>query len=184
MRIVLAIALAAFWYHLFAGIRHLAWDVGMGFEKRVARGSGYLVVALAAAAFAATAAPDARRPVFHGLAVSRQPGSASRHWRNQRMTSIALLPLGLWFLFALLGQPALDHAVVAGWFAKPLQALLGALFGAALLWHSMQGLQVVIEDYVGGTLRAFSIALARLLHVAAALALGAALAKLAIGGAA
>ncbi len=29
MRIVLAIALAAFWYHLFAGIRHLAWDVGM-----------------------------------------------------------------------------------------------------------------------------------------------------------
>ncbi len=75
-------------------------------------------------------------------------GSASRHWRNQRMTSIALLPLGLWFLFSLLGQPALDHAIVAGWFAKPLQALLGALFGAALLWHSMQGVQVVLEDYV------------------------------------
>ena len=116
--------------------------------------------------------------------MSREPGSASRHWRNQRMTSIALLPLGLWFLFSLLGQPALDHAAVAGWFAKPLQALLGALFGAALLWHSMQGLQVVIEDYVGGALRAFTIALARLLHVAAALALGVALAKLAIGGAA
>ncbi len=80
-------------------------------------------------------------------------GSASRHWRNQRMTSIALLPLGLWFLFSLLGQPTLDHAVVAGWFAKPLQTLLGALFGAALLWHSMQGVQVVIEDYVGGSLR-------------------------------
>ena len=85
---------------------------------------------------------------------------ASRHWRNQRATSIALLPLGLWFLLSLLGQPSLDHAIVAGWFAKPLQALLGALFGAALLWHSMQGVQVVIEDYVGGPLRAFSIAVA------------------------
>ena len=54
MRIVLAFALAAFWYHLFAGIRHLSWDAGFGFEKKVARGSGYLVVALAAAAFVAT----------------------------------------------------------------------------------------------------------------------------------
>lgn len=54
MRIVLALALAAFWYHLFAGIRHLAWDAGFGFEKKVARASGALVVATAAAAFAAT----------------------------------------------------------------------------------------------------------------------------------
>ena len=109
---------------------------------------------------------------------------ASRHWRNQRATSIALLPLGLWFLLSLLGQPSLDHAAVAGWFAKPLQALLGALFGGALLWHSMQGVQVVLEDYVGGTLRTISIAVARLLHAAAALAVAAALARLAIGGAA
>jgi succinate dehydrogenase / fumarate reductase cytochrome b subunit len=54
LRLVLAFALAAFWYHLFAGIRHLFWDAGVGFEKKVARGSGYLVVALAAAAFLAT----------------------------------------------------------------------------------------------------------------------------------
>jgi succinate dehydrogenase / fumarate reductase membrane anchor subunit len=110
-------------------------------------------------------------------------GSASRHWCNQRMTSIALLPLGLWFLLSLLGQPALDHAVVAGWFAKPLQALLGALFGVALLWHSMQGLQVVLEDYVAGALRTSCIVIARLLHLAAAIVLAAALARLACGGA-
>ncbi len=115
--------------------------------------------------------------------MSRKPGGATRHWRNQRMTSIALLPLGLWFLFSLLGQPALDHAIVTGWFAKPLQALLGALFGAALLWHSMQGLQVVLEDYVGGALRTSCVVLARLLHLAAALVLAAALARLAFGGA-
>jgi succinate dehydrogenase / fumarate reductase, membrane anchor subunit len=111
-------------------------------------------------------------------------GSASRHWRNQRMTSIALLPLGLWFLFSLLGQPALDHEIVAGWFAMPLQAFLGGLFGAALLWHSMQGVQVVLEDYVGGAPRTICIILARFLHVAAGIALAAALVRLAFGGAA
>jgi succinate dehydrogenase cytochrome b556 subunit len=49
-----ALALGAFWYHLFAGLRHLAWDAGYGFEKRSARRSGAIVVILAAAAFAAT----------------------------------------------------------------------------------------------------------------------------------
>ena len=39
-----------------------------------------------------------------------------------------------------------------------------SLFGAALLWHSMQGVQVVLEDYVRGALRATCIAVARLLH--------------------
>ena len=110
-------------------------------------------------------------------------GSATRHWRNQRLTSIALLPLGLWFLFSLLRQPDLSYEVVAGWFAKPLQALLAALFGAVLLWHSMQGVQVVLEDYAGGRLRTISIALARLLHLAAALVLAFAVHALAFGSA-
>jgi succinate dehydrogenase / fumarate reductase cytochrome b subunit len=54
MRIVLAAGLAAFWYHLFAGLRHLAWDAGYGFERRTARRSGYTVALLATAAFVAT----------------------------------------------------------------------------------------------------------------------------------
>lgn len=116
--------------------------------------------------------------------MSAGPGNASRHWRNQRLTSIALIPLSLWFLAALLRQPSLDHAVVADWFAKPLQALLAALLGAALLWHSMQGLQVVFEDYVRGRLLGFCVLLLRILHLAAALALGYAIWSLSRGGAA
>ena len=54
MRLVLALALAAFWYHLFAGIRHLAWDVGFGFEKSSARKSAAVVMVCAAGALAAT----------------------------------------------------------------------------------------------------------------------------------
>lgn len=47
VRLVLAAAMMAFWYHLFAGLRHLAWDAGFGFERSAARKSGWAVVALA-----------------------------------------------------------------------------------------------------------------------------------------
>ena len=115
--------------------------------------------------------------------MSGRAGSGSHHWRNQRLTSVALLPLGLWFLIALLRQPSLDYAIVSAWFAKPLQAFLAALFGATLLWHSMLGVQVVLEDYVGGSLRRISIGLSRLAHAAAALALAYALFRLVTAGA-
>lgn len=36
-----------FFYHLCNGIRHLAWDAGLGFDKAVARKSGVAVVAAA-----------------------------------------------------------------------------------------------------------------------------------------
>jgi succinate dehydrogenase / fumarate reductase, cytochrome b subunit len=54
LRLVLAAALAAFWYHLFAGFRHIAWDADLGFEGSAPKWSGVLVALLAAGAFAAT----------------------------------------------------------------------------------------------------------------------------------
>lgn len=54
LRLILAGVLAAWWYHLFNGLRHLAWDAGAGFELRQARASGLAVILLSAAAFAAT----------------------------------------------------------------------------------------------------------------------------------
>jgi len=36
-----------FFYHLANGIRHLAWDTGLGFEKHRARQTGWLVVGIA-----------------------------------------------------------------------------------------------------------------------------------------
>jgi succinate dehydrogenase / fumarate reductase, cytochrome b subunit len=32
----------AFFYHLMNGVRHLVWDTGHGFEKKVARASGWI----------------------------------------------------------------------------------------------------------------------------------------------
>jgi succinate dehydrogenase / fumarate reductase, cytochrome b subunit len=39
----------AFFYHLCSGIRHLAWDLGYGFEIRDAHRNGFLVIAASAA---------------------------------------------------------------------------------------------------------------------------------------
>jgi succinate dehydrogenase / fumarate reductase cytochrome b subunit len=54
VRVVIAVGLAAFWYHLFAGLRHLAWDAGYGFEKSNARMTAAFVLVAAVAALAAT----------------------------------------------------------------------------------------------------------------------------------
>lgn len=46
--------LASFWYHFFAGLRHLSWDLGFGFDKPTARRSGTLVVIATLVAVAIT----------------------------------------------------------------------------------------------------------------------------------
>jgi succinate dehydrogenase / fumarate reductase cytochrome b subunit len=44
-KLVIALAVAALIYHLCNGLRHLAWDLGAGFERADARRSALLVVA-------------------------------------------------------------------------------------------------------------------------------------------
>ncbi len=56
VRLLLVGALVSFWYHLFAGFRHLAWDAGLGFDKMAIRASGVIIVALAALASVLTLA--------------------------------------------------------------------------------------------------------------------------------
>ena len=72
------------------------------------------------------------------------------HWYAQRLTAVALALLGVWFVVQLwlLDGAGLEH--VRSWLASPVAAALMLLFIATLAWHSILGLQVVIEDYVGG----------------------------------
>ena len=70
------------------------------------------------------------------------------HWWAQRLTAVALVPLGLWFVFALLGLQHGNYQMVAAWVAEPVNAILLILFVLTLVYHSSLGLQVVIEDYV------------------------------------
>jgi len=43
VQLVLAAVLWSYCYHFLNGIRHLCWDVGVGFELRTARTSGWTV---------------------------------------------------------------------------------------------------------------------------------------------
>lgn len=75
-------------------------------------------------------------------------GEGVGHWRSQRISALALVPLTLWLLIALLRLPLGDYAAVTIWMADGWNPLLLALLLLALCWHSQLGLQVVIEDYV------------------------------------
>src|SRR5579872_2853299 len=44
VRVLIALATIALIYHFCNGLRHLAWDMGWGFERSAARASGAVVV--------------------------------------------------------------------------------------------------------------------------------------------
>ena len=73
-----------------------------------------------------------------------------QHWWEQRLTSLALVPLGIWFVVSLLALPALDHATVLAWMRQSWTALLLILLVLVGTWHSQLGVRVVVEDYVHG----------------------------------
>ena len=73
------------------------------------------------------------------------------HWWHQRLSSIALVPLSIWFVTSLLALPGYDHATLTAWMSHTTTALLLALFVLVSAWHSQLGVRVVVEDYVHGT---------------------------------
>ncbi len=70
------------------------------------------------------------------------------HWRLQRLTALALLPLALWFVLSLLCVFNDSHAEVVAWVSAPHVTVLLIALSAMLFWHLQLGMQVVIEDYV------------------------------------
>ena len=71
-----------------------------------------------------------------------------RHWWAQRLTALALVPLTLWFVIAVIGLAGADRALLVDWVRAPLPAVLLVLLLVATFYHGALGLQVVIEDYV------------------------------------
>ena len=74
--------------------------------------------------------------------------SGVHHWWAERVTSIALVPLTIWFVISMIRLVGKTQPVVAGFVGNPINAaLLLALI--AITFHHMQlGIQVVLEDYV------------------------------------
>jgi succinate dehydrogenase membrane anchor subunit len=114
-----------------------------------------------------------------GLGTAR---GAAEHWWVQRMTAVALVPLGLWLAYELLTLPAFDYASVAAWVRDPVTSILLILLVVAAGYHSSLGVQVVIEDYVTGNgSRAAALMASTLAHAALTIAAVFAVLKIAFG---
>ncbi|HYD98298.1 MAG TPA: succinate dehydrogenase, hydrophobic membrane anchor protein [Alphaproteobacteria bacterium] len=70
------------------------------------------------------------------------------HWYAERWTSIALIPLNLWFIAAVIGHIGASHAEFIAWLSRPFPAVMMILNVALIMYHTALGLQVVLEDYV------------------------------------
>ncbi|MGB3486554.1 MAG: succinate dehydrogenase, hydrophobic membrane anchor protein [Xanthobacteraceae bacterium] len=84
-----------------------------------------------------------------GLAMSL--GSAKSgfgHWWTERVTAVALIPLGVWFAASLIAHSGSNYEAFIGWMGSPITAVLMILLLITLFWHIALGLQVAIEDYV------------------------------------
>jgi succinate dehydrogenase / fumarate reductase membrane anchor subunit len=77
-------------------------------------------------------------------------GTGTHHFWMQRVTAVALLPLSMWFLCALMFHMGSDRADVLAWLSQPLVSILFILLITSGLYHLKLGLQVVVEDYVNG----------------------------------
>jgi succinate dehydrogenase / fumarate reductase membrane anchor subunit len=75
-------------------------------------------------------------------------GTGVAHWWAQRVSSLMLVPLSLWFVLALVRLPLNDYAAVSIWIAGGFNPVWLALLLLAVCWHSRLGVQVVVEDYV------------------------------------
>lgn len=74
--------------------------------------------------------------------------TGAEHWWQERVSALALVPLTLWFVVSVLTMLGADHAVVAGWIGRPVNAVLLLALIAMTFHHAALGLQVVYEDYI------------------------------------
>ena len=77
--------------------------------------------------------------------------SGTGHFWRERLTAVAMIPLSLWFAWAMLGLVGTNEVTMVQFLAEPWNALLMAGFAFIALYHMSLGLQMVIDDYVHTT---------------------------------
>ena len=90
---------------------------------------------------------DSSTPIgkARGLGSAREGGE---HWLTERVTSIALIPLGIWFIASLLLLPKLDQRTLVEWLHAPSGAIPMALLIITGFKHALDGMKVFIDDYI------------------------------------
>ncbi len=98
--------------------------------------------------------------------------SGVHHWWVQRLTAVALIPLTLWFAYAVVSG-CLDVSSIEttrAFIGDPIHSILLILLTFTMLHHSQLGLQVVVEDYVHGPLKTLMLVAVKFGHIVAGVA--------------
>lgn len=75
-------------------------------------------------------------------------GDGTGHFIGQRVSAIALLLLGAWFLYCMFTLESFAFLDVLRFVGDPLNGVLLILLCLTVAYHSWLGVRVVIEDYV------------------------------------
>ena len=105
------------------------------------------------------------------LGKARGLGSAKEgtgHWIGMKLSSLALIPLTIWFVVGAIGLLGLDHQGAIAVLKQPINVVMMLLYIGFGLYHSAHGLQVIIEDYIHTPWRKITmLSLNTLLHIVA-----------------
>ncbi|MBS0216413.1 MAG: succinate dehydrogenase, hydrophobic membrane anchor protein [Proteobacteria bacterium] len=118
------------------------------------------------------------------LKSARGLGSAkdgTSHFANQRLTAIALVFTGLYFLLLVVCNASAGYDVVHAMVARPFNAVVFVAFLVAMCWHAALGIQVVIEDYFHSAWGVVLLVINRFVFAIAAIAGVFAVVRIALG---
>lgn len=74
--------------------------------------------------------------------------SGTGHFWRERLTSVALIPLSLWFAYVILGLVDTNEVAIVSFLAHPWNAILMGLFVVISFYHLSLGMQQIFDDYV------------------------------------
>ena len=72
----------------------------------------------------------------------------AHHWLQERVTSVALIPLMIWFVYNVISLRGAGYEQFIYWLAQPVNAVLMIVLIIVGLWHGVMGSQVIVEDYI------------------------------------